>query len=125
MKRLTVVLITCCALTGTIGLALGIAFGQNAEKDKKVSYTKEQWQALLSQKIAEEVEKSGLRVAVTDEQIRDPGNWHRAIFNNWEYTIYTGPGQIQQSRWIPPPQAMQQRPAPGGKAPADAGPGQK
>jgi hypothetical protein len=121
MKRLTVVLVTCCALTGTIGLALGIAYGQTADKEKSIPLTEKQWQALLDKRLAQEMEKAGLKAAVTDEQVREPGNWHRAIFNNWEYTVYTGPGQIQPTRWIPPPQAKPAAGKPGTEATPPAG----
>jgi len=36
-----------------------------------------------------------------DQKILDPDNWHRAIFNGVEYTIYTGPGQILTKGWAP------------------------
>jgi hypothetical protein len=41
-------------------------------------------------------DKTGL-----DQKILDPDNWHKAIFNGVEYTIYTGPGQILTKGWAP------------------------
>jgi hypothetical protein len=37
-----------------------------------------------------------------DQKILDPDNWHKAIFNGVEYTIYTGPGTILTKGWAPP-----------------------
>jgi hypothetical protein len=39
---------------------------------------------------------------ITDEQVLNPENWHKAIFNKAEFVIYTGPGQLMFHHWVPP-----------------------
>lgn len=41
---------------------------------------------------------------VSNEEVLNPENWHRAIFNGIEHNIYTGPGTIVSTKWaVPPP----------------------
>ena len=51
--------------------------------------------------MAADREKSGRDKPATDEQVLNPQNWHKAIFNKAEYVIYTGPGQLMFHHWPP------------------------
>lgn len=48
-------------------------------------------------------EASQVKVLTPEEvqnQIGDVANWHVVTFNGVEYTIYSGPGQVMQTRWV-------------------------
>ena len=39
---------------------------------------------------------------VTEQDVLNPDNWHRAIYNEIEYSIYTGPGVVVFAKWAGP-----------------------
>ena len=41
-----------------------------------------------------------------DKEILNPENWHKARFNNTEYVLYTGPGQITFHHYLPLPEPV-------------------
>lgn len=64
--------------------------------------------------VVQETPKTPAVVLVTDEEVRKSGYWHRAIYNNVEHTIYTGPGQVMTTRYVevkkPPLNDMSKKP---------------
>ncbi len=105
MRRFTVLLFSCAALTGGAWLA-HVVWGQTAEttEEKKVTLTKSEYQRLVAVEVAKAVaaerEKAGHEKPATDEQVLKPDNWHIARFNKAEYVIYTGPGQAMFHHWL-------------------------
>ena len=37
-----------------------------------------------------------------DTSVLKPEYWHRAIYGNAEYVVYTGPGNAMFHHWVPP-----------------------
>ncbi len=107
MKRSMVVLFSGLALAGSAWLG-HVVWGQTAEtkeetytitKSKLEKYVKEQ----VDKAVAAEREKATHDKAATDEQVFNPQNWHKLVFNNAEWVVYTGPGQMQFHHWVPKP----------------------
>jgi hypothetical protein len=107
MKRSMVVLFSGLALAGSAWLG-HVVWGQTAEtkeetytitKSKLEKYVKEQ----VDKAVAAEREKATRDKAATDEQVFNPQNWHKLVFNQMEYVVYTGPGQVMAHHWVPPP----------------------
>lgn len=104
MNRSTLLLFSGLALAGSVWLA-HVVWGQTAEtKEKTFSITQSQLDKYVADQIARAVaterEKARHDKPATDEQVLDPQNWHKAIFNKAEYVIYTGPGQFQFHHWV-------------------------
>jgi hypothetical protein len=102
MKRIVVLTIACGAVLSGAWIARSVVWGQAAEKS--FTMTQSQWEELIKKRIADAQAKEGKEGPVTDQKILQPENWHKAIYNGVEYTIYTGPGQVLATRWAPPPQ---------------------
>ena len=101
MKRSTVLLFSCLALAGSAWLA-HVVWGQNAEpKEKTITITKTQFEKYVAEAVAADRALRDKQVA-TDEQVLNPQNWHKAIFNKMEFVIYTGPGQAMMHHWVMP-----------------------
>ena len=103
MKRSTVLLFSCLSIAGSAWLA-HVVWGQTAEtKEKTFTITKSQLDKYvddqISKAVAAEREKSQHDKPATDEQVLNPQNWHKAIFNKIEWVVYTGPGQIMFHHW--------------------------
>ncbi len=104
MKRRSIVLfLGLAAIAGSVWVGHTV-WGQTAAAPEK-SYTITQSQ--LDKYVAEQVGKAvaaerGKTSQATDEQVLDPKNWHKAIFNKAEYVIYTGPGQLMFHHWVNP-----------------------
>jgi hypothetical protein len=118
MKRSTLLLLSCLAIAA---VWLGhVVWGQAAETAKEKTFTITQSQ--LDKHVADEVakalaadrEKSGRDKPVTDDEVLNPQNWHKAIFNKAEYVIYTGPGQLMFHHW--PPEETPAAKPPAGKS---------
>jgi len=93
------------------------ANAQQAEpqpKEQTVTITKKQLEEIVEKRIAKRMLDES---ASLDQKILQPGNWHTAVFNGVEFTIYTGPGQVLQTRWAAAPQATP--PAEGTEKPAE------
>ncbi len=111
MKRILVSLAACVAILAGGWLALGVlnlAFGQATEKEKEKSYT------LTTSQLEEYVQKRVSQAlaadkTATDKKVVSPENWHTAIYEGVEYTVYTGPGQVLATRWAKP--AAEPKPA--------------
>jgi len=106
MKRSIALLLSFLALAGSAWLAHSV-WGQTAEpKDQTITITKSQYDsyvaAAVAKAVAAEREKAGHEKPATDEQVLNPQNWHKAIFNKAEYVIYTGPGQPMFHHWVMP-----------------------
>ncbi len=119
MKRIFVSLAACAALLAGGWLALNLAFGQTKEKDKE----KEKTYALTDSQLEEYVQKRVHQALATDkrttdEKVLSSENWHTAIYQGVEYTVYTGPGQALATRWAKPAAA----PKPPLEKPAEAKP---
>lgn len=123
MKRLTVCLISCVVLAGSGWLGHAVwAQADEAAKEKKFTITQSQLDKYVAEQIAKAVaadrEKSGRGSAVvSDEEIRKVENWHYAVYHDYAYVVYTGPGQAMFHHYVPP----KTPPAKGG-APAPAAP---
>jgi len=102
MKRPTGLLLSCLALAGSVWLA-HVVFGQNTEtKEKTITITKSQFDKYVADAVAAEREKAQRDKdrPATDEQVLNPQNWHKAIFNKVEWVIYTGPGTVLFHHWV-------------------------
>ena len=102
MKRTTGLLFACLALAGSAWVA-HVVWGQATETkpaEKTITITKSQFDKYVADAVAAERERSGHDKPATDEQVLDPHNWHKAIFNKAEFVIYTGPGQFMFHHWI-------------------------
>ena len=100
MKRFTVLLFSCLALAGSAWLA-HVVLAQTAEtKEKTITITKSQFDKYVAEAVAADREKAGREKPATDEQVLNPQNWHKAIFNKMEFVIYTGPGQAMMHHWV-------------------------
>lgn len=123
MKRSTLLLVCCLALAGSAWLA-HVVWGQAAEA--KAAEPKEKiynniTQSQLDKYVAEQTakalaaehEKAAREKPATDEEVLNPLNWHKAIFNQAEYVVYTGPGQLMFHHYVQPASA---------KPPATKGP---
>ena len=86
MKNVFVFLIFVVALVGIIGLTY-----LNIQAQEKLAVIQQQT-APVKTTIAPD----------GSDPVLNPDNWHRAIFNGVEHTIYTGPGVI--CGWKPAPQ---------------------
>lgn len=85
----------------SVGLIiLGTSFSKGAKgQDKTRVITEKELEELVQQRVAKLLVKDD---ATIDQKILQPGCWHIAIFNDIEYVIYTGPGQIAAAKWLPP-----------------------
>jgi hypothetical protein len=104
MKRFTVLLFSCVALAGASWLAHAV-WGQTAEtKEKSFTITQSQLDKYVADQVAKAVaaerEKGTHDRSATDEQVLNPQNWHKAIFNKAEWVVYTGPGQAMFHHWV-------------------------
>jgi hypothetical protein len=97
MKRVVLFLISSAVVVGAGWLALDLASGQS--KEKSITLTEQQWEDLIQKRVAQALAKD----QVSHERIVQSQNWHRAIFNGVEYTVYTGPGQVLATRWAQVP----------------------
>jgi len=130
MKRATVLLFSCLAIASSVWLA-HVVWGQGTEaKEETYTITKSKLEKYVADKVAkavaEEREKSAHDRPATDEQVLNPQNWHKAIFNKAEYVVYTGPGSAMFHHWVEPavkPPATRSSPAKGGTATAPASKG--
>ena len=97
--------------------------GQAAEpkaaepKEKTITITKSQFDKYVADAVAAEREKAAREKPATDEEVLNPLNWHKAIFNKAEYVVYTGPGQVMFHHWVEPAPAK-----PAAKGPASPAP---
>lgn len=96
---------------GSVGVAVlaGIAivaFSAEKEKaepaEKSVTITEKQLNELVERRIAQRMLEDKTTL---DDRILKSENWHTAIFNGVEFTVYTGPGQVMATRWVPTPKA--------------------
>jgi hypothetical protein len=106
MKRSAVVLFSCLALAASAWLGRAV-WGQTVDtKEKTYTITKSQLDKYVADSVAKAVAEERDRAAhekpATDEQVLNPQNWHKAIFNKAEYVIYTGPGQFMFHHWVEP-----------------------
>jgi hypothetical protein len=109
MKRLTVCVLACLVLAGGGWMAHSV-WGQAAAagQEKTFTITQSQLDKYVGEQVAKAIaadrEKSGRGAGalVTDEQVLKSENWHRAVFNNAEWVVYTGPGQFQFHHWVQP-----------------------
>jgi len=79
---------------GVIGITLAIGFGVSGQQPEETLDSKVE--KLVEQRMAQRMLEE---TSTLDQQILDPKNWHTAIFNGVNYTIYTGPGDIAGARW--------------------------
>ncbi|MGA2032706.1 MAG: hypothetical protein ABSG68_10645 [Thermoguttaceae bacterium] len=99
MKRVYLLVVTAAAIVGGGWLVRDLAQAQAPEKaapaetEKGITLTKSQWQELLAKKVAEALAKEIGTPPVSDKQVLERGNWHTAVYNGTEFTVYTGPGQ--------------------------------
>ena len=118
-----VLLLACVIVAAGAWLARDFAFAQaGKEKDEGITMSKQQWEDWGEKRIAAALAKE--KADTSDQKIVQPENWHTAIFNGVEYTIYTGPGQVMYRRNLQPaakpaPKTGTSRPLPpaGGMAP--------
>jgi hypothetical protein len=109
MKRLTVFLLSCLVLAGGGWMAHSV-WGQaaTAAQEKTFTITQTQLDKYVADQVAKALaadrEKSGRGASgpVSDEQVLKSENWHRAVFDNAEWVVYTGPGQFQFHHWVQP-----------------------
>jgi hypothetical protein len=99
MKRFHVVLLSCLVVAGSAWLG-HVVWGQGTDsKEKTFTITKTQLDKYVADQVAQAM--AGRKDApASDEQVLKPENWHKAIYNNAEYVIYTGPGQFQFHHWV-------------------------
>ena len=79
------------------------------EKAEGITMTKQQWEDWAQKRITAALAKE--KADTSDQKIVQAENWHTAIFNGVEYTIYTGPGQVMYRRTFSPPPNRPPRPA--------------
>lgn len=112
MKRSSVLLFSCLAIAAGTWLA-HVVLAQTAEtkEEKKFTITQSQLDKYVADKIEKAVaaehekgghDKSAAATPVSDEQVLRAENWHRAVFNQMEFVVYTGPGQPMMHHWIQP-----------------------
>jgi|SRR5208283_2357372 len=102
MKHSTGLLLSCLALAGSAWL-VHVVLGQTAEtREKTITITKSQFDKYIAEAVAAEREKAQRDKdrPATDEQVLNPQNWHKAIFNKAEWVIYTGPGAVMFHHWV-------------------------
>jgi len=75
--------------------------------EKTYTLTESQLKAYVDRCIAQNALQESMSL---HERILQGENWHRAVFNGMEYTVYTGPGQVLATRPV--------EPAPEGEPPA-------
>ena len=101
MKRCTLVLFSCLAIAGSAWLAHAV-WGQATEpKEKTFTITQSQLDKYVADQIAKALAADPRNRPATDEQVLKPENWHKAIFNNVEWVVYTGPGTALFHHWVP------------------------
>jgi hypothetical protein len=106
MKRLALCLLSCFVVAGSGWLAHSVlAQAAPAAAEKSFTVTQSQLDDYVAKKVAAAIaehDKAGGHAAgatVPDEDVLKPTNWHRAVFNNAEYVVYTGPGQAMFHHW--------------------------
>ncbi len=67
--------------------------------EKSYTLTKSQFDKYVADAVA--ADRAGRDKPASDEQVLNPQNWHKAIFNKMEFVIYTGPGQAMMHHWVP------------------------
>ena len=79
-----------------VAFLIALTFAQNKPTSSPASAEKTE--------VTPPVVTQGTLVAthVTDDMVLDPKNWHKAVFNKVEWTIYTGPGTIVFHHWVVP-----------------------
>jgi len=118
MKRIVILAIVAAAGCGGYW-----AWAQQAEPEppaepppaeEKYTLTRSQLEAYVEQRIAQHALQESMSL---HEKILQGENWHTAVFNGMEYTVYTGPGQVLATR--PAPEATEgEPPASTGETPA-------
>ena len=118
MKRSTVLLVSCVALPVVLAGPVRLGAGRRRTQGK-VDYDHEEpvRQVYCGRRGGGPRKGRGDKPA-TDEQVLNPQSWHKAIFNNAEYVIYTGPGTAMFHHWVQKSDAAP--PARGGAATAPA-----
>jgi len=104
MKQLTVCLLSCVVLAGTAWLARSV-WGQTATeapKEKTFTVTQSQLDKYVADQVTKAVAADHATKAVSDDEVLNIKNWHRAVYNKAEYVVYTGPGQAMFHHWIEP-----------------------
>jgi hypothetical protein len=103
MNRSTVLLLSCLAIAGSAWLA-HVVLGQTAAetREKTITITRSQFDKYVADAVAAEREKAtrGKEKPATDEDVLNPQNWHKAIFNKAEWVVYTGPGTVLFHHWV-------------------------
>ena len=69
----------------------------SVSSEKTYTLTEKQLNVLVDQRMAQVMVQDGISL---DKKIQESRNWHTVIYENVEYHIYTGPGQIMPMRWI-------------------------
>ena len=119
MKRIG--LLAAIAAVGCCGYwAAGAQQAGPQPAEKRVTITEKQLEELVERRIAQELLEKKVSL---DQAVVQGENWHTAIYNGVEYTVYTGPGQVLATRWAapapkttPPPIKPEKSPAtPGGE----------
>ena len=110
MKRSTMlVLFSCVALAGSAWMVHVVSGQTAAEPPKEKTFTVTQSQLddyvakRVAKAVAEEREKAPrANKPPTDDEIFNPQNWHKVIFNDMEWVVYTGPGTAIMHHWVAP-----------------------
>ena len=123
MKRSTVLLVSCLVLAGGSGWLAHMSgvSPPNPRRRKRITITQSQLDKYVADKVAKAVARNARRGQrpATDDQVLNPLNWHKAIFNKAEYVVYTGPGQIMFHHWVE--QLRRSRPRDQPKSPGHRG----
>ncbi len=99
MKR--IMILAAIAALGCCGYWAANAQEKEPQPEEKtVTITKKQLEAIVEQRIARQMLEDKVTL---DQRILQGQNWHTAVFNGVEYTIYTGPGQVLATRWAQTP----------------------
>jgi hypothetical protein len=101
MKRSTVVLFSCLAFAGSAWLAHTVWGQMVATPEKTFTITQSQLDKYVADQIAKAMATDPRNRPATDEQVLKPENWHKAIYNEMEFVVYTGPGQAMMHHWVP------------------------
>jgi hypothetical protein len=106
MKRPIVLSFSCLALAASAWLAHAV-LGQTAEtKEKTFTITQTQLDEFVAKQVSKAVAAEREKAPhdkdkpATDEQVLNPQNWHKAIFNKAEFVVYTGPGTVMFHHWV-------------------------
>ena len=119
MNKVIVLVISSLVVVAGGWLARDFALGQ-ATEEKSITMTQSKWEELIQKRIAEALAKA--KEDTSDQKIRRVDNWHTAIYNGVEFTIYTGPGQAMIIRSVQPtrPATLPLKPAGDSRMPKPA-----